>query len=84
MQLAKGELHFVISALYVESLDDVIDLHTTRVTVALRYRLPERIWLALLTVSVTHDDRRWISIGLTGRAIRLLRSFGAGVSWSFC
>lgn len=36
-----------VTALFVSSLNDVIDLHTKRVTYALRGRLPDVIWLAL-------------------------------------
>ncbi|MBW8868535.1 MAG: hypothetical protein JF610_14615 [Acidobacteria bacterium] len=72
VQLAKGDLHSVISALYVESLNNVIDLHTTRVTVALRYRIPERIWLALLTVSVLTMIAVGYQFGLTGRGNPLI------------
>ncbi|HVJ87508.1 MAG TPA: hypothetical protein VM452_17745 [Caulifigura sp.] len=41
-----------VTALYVSSLNDVIDLHTTRVTLALRSRMPGVIWSSLLCVTV--------------------------------
>ena len=36
-----------VSALFLQALNDVIDLHEKRVTVALHYRLPAVLWIAL-------------------------------------
>jgi hypothetical protein len=41
-----------VTALFVSSLNDVIDLHTTRVTLGLRSRMPGIIWTALLCITV--------------------------------
>lgn len=41
----------MIAALFVTSLNEVIDLHSKRVTVGLRARLPTSIWIALFVVS---------------------------------
>lgn len=40
------------SSLYTESLNDVIDLHSVRVTNAFQYRIPSTIWVALMTLSL--------------------------------
>jgi hypothetical protein len=45
--LARADMNSDIGALFVESLNQVIDLHTSRVTVALRYRVPTAIWFVL-------------------------------------
>jgi hypothetical protein len=41
-----------VTALFISSLNDVIDLHTTRVTLAVRSRMPGVIWGALFLVTV--------------------------------
>lgn len=37
---------------YATALNDVIDLHTSRVVVALKYHIHQTVWLILITVSV--------------------------------
>lgn len=37
---------------YATSLNDVIDLHTSRVVVALKYHIHDTVWVILITVSV--------------------------------
>ncbi len=37
----------VLLALYIESLNEVIDLHSKRLTVGLQYRMPRSVWLLL-------------------------------------
>ncbi|RJP16066.1 MAG: DUF4239 domain-containing protein [Candidatus Abyssobacteria bacterium SURF_5] len=41
-----------IAALFVESLNEMIDLQTSRVVVALMYRLPAPMWSALLGITI--------------------------------
>ena len=41
-----------ITGLYVQSLNDVIDLHATRMMAALRSRVPAPIWLVLFLLSL--------------------------------
>jgi hypothetical protein len=38
-------------ALYIQSLNEVIDLHSERVTVGLQYRIPQNVWLLLYFVT---------------------------------
>jgi len=42
----------IIVGLFIQSLNEVIDLHTKRVTAGLRSRIPGAIWTALLAVIV--------------------------------
>ncbi len=41
-----------ITSTYIESLNEVIDMNTKRVTVALKYRIPILIWYSLMFVTV--------------------------------
>ena len=41
----------IVVGLFVQSLNEVIDLHAKRVTAGLRNRIPGTIWLALLTIA---------------------------------
>jgi hypothetical protein len=49
-----GESHptSIVVGLYVQSLNEVIDLHAKRVTAGLRSRIPGAIWLVLFVVAV--------------------------------
>src|SRR4051812_16089613 len=42
----------IVVGLFVQSLNEVIDLHAKRVTAALRNRIPAAIWAALLIIAV--------------------------------
>lgn len=41
-----------MTALFVQSLNDLIDLHEKRITLAIRYRLPKIIWLVLYGLAI--------------------------------
>lgn len=56
-----------VTALFLSSLNDVIDLHTKRVTFGLRSRLPGIVWLALIVMTV-------LSMGILGYLEGLSRS----------
>jgi hypothetical protein len=51
--VAAGEKNYssVMVGLFIQSLNEVIDLHTKRVTAALRSRIPGAIWAALYMVA---------------------------------
>jgi hypothetical protein len=66
-QLARTDLDSPIGALFVGALNEVFDLHTSRVTVALQYRIPLRIWLGLLSVTVLAMIAVGYQFGLTRR-----------------
>jgi hypothetical protein len=42
----------IIAGLFVQSLNEVIDLHSKRVTVGLRSRIPASIWIGMYGISV--------------------------------
>jgi hypothetical protein len=50
--LGQADPHSIVAGLLIESLNEVIDLHEMRVAIALRARIPGRVWdvLFLLTV----------------------------------
>jgi hypothetical protein len=55
-----------ITSIFIESLNDVIDFHTKRVTVALMYRIPTTIWYALIFVTVLAMGAVGYQFGITG------------------
>lgn len=67
--VALGEKHptSIVVGLYIQSLNEMIDLHAERVTAGVRNRIPATIWLALFAVSV-------VSIGAMGYHSGLSRS----------
>jgi hypothetical protein len=56
----------IIVGLFVQSLNDVIDLHTKRLTAAVRNRIPFAIWAALYGISVFSFAAMGYHSGLTG------------------
>jgi hypothetical protein len=65
--LAKTDMNSDIGALFVESLNEVTRLHTSRATVALQYRIPPSIWIVLLAVTVFSMAAVGYQFGLAGR-----------------
>jgi hypothetical protein len=67
--VALGETHptSIVVGLFVQSLNEVIDLHAKRVTASLRNRIPEAIWGALCAVAV-------LSLGAMGYHAGLSRT----------
>jgi len=56
----------IIVGLFVQSLNEVIDLHTKRLTAAVRNRIPFPIWAALYGISVFSFAAMGYHSGLTG------------------
>jgi len=56
----------IVVGLFVQSLNQVIDLHAQRVQVGLRNRVPGAIWVVLLAVSVASLVAMGYHAGLTG------------------
>jgi hypothetical protein len=56
----------IVIGLFVQSLNEVIDFHTKRVTVGLRHRIPGAIWAALYAVAVLALAAMGYHAGLTG------------------
>lgn len=55
-----------MTALYVSALNDVIDIHSNRVTAAIRAQIPGTIWLALYAVSIFSMASVGYYVGLSG------------------
>ena len=56
----------IVVGLFVQSLNEVIDLHAKRVTAGLRNRIPGAIWVALFAVAVLSLDAMGYHAGLAG------------------
>jgi hypothetical protein len=55
-----------ISALFVQSLNEVIDLHAKRITLAIHYRLPGIIWMVLYGLAILAMAMGGFNTGLDG------------------
>jgi hypothetical protein len=71
----------IIVGLFVESLNQVIDLHAKRVTAGLRNRIPGTIWAALLTIATLSLAAMGYHGGLVG-TIRSLAVIVVAVTFS--
>ena len=71
----------IIVGLFVESLNEVIDLHAKRVTAGLRNRIPGAIWAALLTIATLSLAAMGYHGGLVG-TIRSLTVIVVAVTFS--
>lgn len=58
----------VLLGLYVQSLNEMIDFHSKRVTVALQYRIPVPIWLALYFVTMLTMVATGYQFGVSGKS----------------
>jgi hypothetical protein len=56
----------IIVGLFIQSLNEVIDLHTKRLTAALRNRIPFAIWAALYGISIFSFAAMGYHSGMTG------------------
>ncbi len=79
--LAEADPHSIVNGLFIQSLNEMIDLHSTRVTVGLRSRIPAVIWGALYFVAMLTMATMGYHEGLTG-ARRSLASFALVVAFS--
>jgi hypothetical protein len=68
MALARADMNSDIGALFVESLNTVIELHTSRVTVGLKYRIPPRIWQVLIALTILSMTSVGYHFGIVGRS----------------
>ena len=71
----------IIVGLFVQSLNEVIDLHAKRVTAGLRNRIPGAIWVALLTIATLSLAAMGYHAGLSG-TIRSLAAVLVAVTFS--
>ncbi len=56
----------IVVGLFVQSLNEVIDLHAKRVTAGLRNRIPGAIWVTLLTIATLSLAAMGYHAGLVG------------------
>ncbi len=49
---ARMDMNSDVAALYIESLNDVIDVHALRVAIGLQARVPNGIWIALFGLTI--------------------------------
>ena len=71
----------IVVGLFVESLNEVIDLHAKRVNAALRNRIPGTIWGTLLTIAVLSLAAMGYHAGLVG-TIRSIAIIVVAVAFS--
>jgi hypothetical protein len=64
--LAEKNPGSIVVGLFVQSLNEVIDLHSKRVTIGLRNRIPGAIWAALYVVAVLALAAMGYHAGLAG------------------
>ncbi|MBS1989912.1 MAG: DUF4239 domain-containing protein [Cyanobacteria bacterium SZAS LIN-3] len=65
-QLARENKTSPTTALFISSLNDVIDMHSKRVTLGLHARVPASVWIVLLAVSVLSMLSVGYYCGITG------------------
>ena len=71
----------IVVGLFVQSLNEVIDLHAKRVTAGLRNRIPGAIWFALLTIATLSLAAMGYHAGLVG-TIRSIAILVVAISFS--
>jgi hypothetical protein len=62
----------VLLVLYVQTLNDMIDFHSKRVTVGLDYHIPSPIWLALYFVTMLTMIATGYQFGISGKSSKLI------------
>jgi hypothetical protein len=55
------------TSMVVQSINDVIDMHQTRITAALQNRIPGSIWIALAVISILTMMTIGTQVGLSGK-----------------
>ncbi len=63
---AEKDPHSITTGLFIQSLNELIDLHAKRLLVGIRSRIPITVWLVLFTVAVLSFGSMGYSGGLTG------------------
>ena len=64
IDLVKQDRDSAIIRLYVQSLNDVIDFHTKRVTVGTKYQIPGIVWLTLYFMTILATAAMGFQLGL--------------------
>ena len=65
--LVHEEMDSEIRSLFIASLNELIDLHQSRKTVALQYKIPGTVWLVVYLLSVLSMMAAGYQIGMSGR-----------------
>ena len=65
--LAERSPASIVLGLYLQSLNEMIDLHTTRLTESLRVRIPPILWLVIGAITALSMGEIGYQIGLGGR-----------------
>lgn len=80
---AMGETHptSIVVGLFIQSLNEVIDLHAKRVTADVRNRIPVTIWVALFTIAILSLGAMGYHAGLS-RTSRSLAELAVALSFS--
>lgn len=63
---AAADPHSIVVGLFIQSLNQMIDLHATRVMVGLRSRIPTTVWVALYFVAIVTMATMGYHHGLSG------------------
>jgi hypothetical protein len=69
--LVREEMDSELRSLFVASLNELIDLHQSRVTIGLQYRIPGTVWLAVYVLTMLSMLAVGYQVGMSG--IRRLR-----------
>ena len=65
--LARADMNSDIGALFIESLNSVVEIHNSRLTVALQYRIPKVIWCVLILLTFLSMAAVGYQFGIIGR-----------------
>jgi hypothetical protein len=65
-EVAAQDPRSIIAGLFIQSLNETIDLHSTRVLIALRNRVPLLVWLALYFLAILAMAALGYQQGLSG------------------
>ena len=80
-EIAKVDPHSIVNGLFIQSLNQVIDLHSARLVLGVRSRLPATIWGALFLVAFSSMVTVGYQEGLSGTR-RSPASLGLVVAFS--
>jgi len=73
IDIAEKNPNSVVAGLFIQSLNEVIDLHAKRINIGIRIRIPLIIWIALYFVTI-------LAIGSVGYQIGLTQARYLGIS----
>lgn len=65
-EVADQDSHSIITGLFIQSLNEVIDLHSKRVLLSLHNRIPEMVWLVLYSIAILSMAALGYQEGLSG------------------